>query len=173
MLLTKVMKTTTHTNQGNIMGTEDFTTATVVRHTHTYKLSSSRPADTMAIAEADAADFWDADLSPEAELFSDTVIKVTADSATGEMFAYWIQGGSAEEAPHGSKAETTNTSLIHMYTLGAEHATSSRVRAALNKAEQDAKEYAEANDLEFNEDLVALSHDGEQIVVMWSTESDN
>lgn len=155
------------------MEIEPFGTATIVRHTHTYKLSSSRPADTMAIAEADATDFWHADLSPEAETFSDTVIKVTADSATGEMFAYWIQGGTAEEEPHGSKAETTGTSLIHLYTLGAEHATSSRVRAALNKAEQDAKAYAEANDLEFNEDQVAISHDGEQIVIMWSTESDN
>jgi hypothetical protein len=154
------------------METKDFGTATIVRHTHTYKLSSSRPADTMAIAEADATDFWHADISPEAELFSDTVIKVTADSNTGEMFAYWIQGGSADEQPHGSKAEITETSHIHLYTLGAESATSSKVRAVLDKAEQDAKAYAEANDLEFNEDLVALSHDGDQIVVMWSTESD-
>lgn len=154
------------------MDNEAFATATIVRHTHVYKLSPSRPADTMALAEADATDFWNANLSPEAEMFSDTVIKVTADNTTGEMSAYWIQGGSADEQPHGSKAETTETSIIHLYTLGAEHATSSKVRATLDKAEQDAKAYAEANELEFNEDLVALSHDGDQIVVMWSTESD-
>lgn len=155
------------------MSTENFEKNTIVRHTHIYKMSPSRPAETMAAAESDATSFSSSGISPEATAFSDTVIKVRADGNTGEMFAYWIQGGASNEQAYPSTATKVEESRIHLYAMDAEYATSSKVRAVLDAAELDARKFAEENHLEFDEDIVALSHDGEQIVVMWSTESEN
>lgn len=156
------------------MQTEEFTKETIVRYTHTYKLSVPRPADVIAQAEEDASGFWsDESLSPEAEAFSDPVITIHADGASGEMFAHWVQAGEASEAPFQSNADLTETAHINMYLLDAPSAASSKVRALLDLAEKEAKEYGEEHDLIFNEDLVALSHDGERVIVVWSTETEN
>jgi len=157
------------------MTTEGFTTSTIVRHTHYYKLSAQRPADTMALAEADASGFINSNsnLSEEASLYSDTVIKVKADSTTGDMFAYWIQAGTESDPVQPSEADSTETNCLNLYLLNESQASSTIVRAALDKAEQDAKEYAEANDLEFNDEIVVLTHDGERLFVIWTTESED
>ena len=155
------------------MAKADFRRENIVRHTHTYSLDAARPADVVALAEKEADSFWGTEeLSKAAALFSDTVTKVGVDDETGEMYAFWTQAGAEDEIPFPSSANTVTSHVVNLYLITADAATSRNLRAVLDEAERDAKEYADANNLEFHEDIIAITHNGDDLAVIWSTESD-
>ena len=151
----------------------DFRRENIVRHTHTYSLDAARPADVVALAEKEADSFWGAEeLSKAAALFSDTVTKVGVNDETGEMYAFWIQAGDDGEAPFSSSASNVSSHVVNLYLITAEAATAGNFRAVLDEAEKDAKEYADANNLEFQDDIIAITHNGDDLAIIWSTEAD-
>jgi hypothetical protein len=145
----------------------------IVHHSHIYDINPTRPvSEVITTAEADAENFWNSgSLSTVAEQFSNPDVKVGANE-DGGMYAYWSQSGAVSEDAFASKADSIGTELANVYLIPSPHPSASEVRAALDKAEADAKAYAESNDLEYSDGIVRLTATEESIVIMWSEESD-
>jgi hypothetical protein len=155
------------------MATAGFTHEKIVRHTHTYNLATSRPAEVMATAEKEAESFLsNGGANKAASDYSDTVTRVGINKAGG-TYAYWIQAGDEKDAPCASSADSVTTSFINLYLVKSESASGTNVRAALDAAERDAKKYAKDNDLEFSKDIVTVFSYEDNLVVCWSTEADD